>query len=207
MDYLRSAVAAHPTAAELEPVTRYVDKLQATRSNAVVQNGLLYVARLSPDPRERANQLEVLKDESKRKAMEETQVPKLAIEPSPVAVQGLSPADRAAMAADAEAFFRSLPASADDREYVLNHLNEMDWGYRQAFFDFLRRLTTLSPEDRERELDYLEYWNTELRIAQRLGNPVFSLWFHVTDPTAMAVIHAVVIRSSWSCSPSACAPG
>ncbi|MFO0849801.1 MAG: hypothetical protein U0871_14795 [Gemmataceae bacterium] len=195
MTYLRTTAAARPTPAELEPVTRYVDKLQTTRSNQLVQDGLLYVARLSPDPRERANQLEVLKDEAKRKAMEQSQLPNLNVPPSPQAAQGLSPAERAAMAADADAFYRSLPTGDDghDREYVLNHLSEMDWGSRQAFFDFLRRLTTLPAADREWELDYLDYWNTELRIAQRLGNPVFSLWFHVTDPTGMAVAHTVVI--------------
>jgi hypothetical protein len=193
MGYLRATLAASPSPAALEPSVRYLDKLQATRNPDAIQDGLRYIRELDPDPRDRASQLEVLTDETKREAMSKTRLPNLFIPVSPGAAQGLSPTDRAAMAADADAFFRSLPAAADDREYVLNHLYEMDWLSRQAFVDFLKRLAALPPADRDRELDYLEYWNTELRIVERQGHPIFSLWFHVTDPVGMAVTHAVVI--------------
>lgn len=193
MGYLRTTLAAHPTPAELDPAVRYIDKLQAVRNNDASQDGLRYIRELDPEARDRGSQLEVLKDESKREMMSKTRLPNLFIPLSPATAQGLSAADRAALAADADAFFRTLPAATDDREYVLNHLYEMDWGYRQAFFDFLKRLATLPAAERERELDYLEYWNTELRIVERQGHPIFSLWFHVTDPTGMAVAHAVVI--------------
>ena len=47
--------------------------------------------------------------------------------------------------------------------------------------------------DRERLLDYMDYWNNEERYAFRVGAPIFSLWFHISDPAGMAAAHAAVI--------------
>jgi hypothetical protein len=41
--------------------------------------------------------------------------------------------------------------------------------------------------------DYLERWGTDPRRLYTKGSPIFSLWFHVTDPTAMAVLHGLIV--------------
>jgi hypothetical protein len=52
------------------------------------------------------------------------------------------------------------------------------------------------PEDakeRKELLDYLEYWNSDPRLAYTKGHGIFSVWFHVSDPTWMAIVHTGVL--------------
>ena len=79
-----------------------------------------------------------------------------------------------------------------DRNYVFNHFAEVAPDSRQTLVNYIETL----PEDqteRDKLLDYLEYWNSDPRQAMRLGSGIFSIWFHVTDPTQMALIHAGVL--------------
>ncbi len=79
-----------------------------------------------------------------------------------------------------------------DRTYVFNHLVEVAPEQRKSLIDYINTL----PEDaveRAKLLDYLEYWNNDPRKAYRLGSGIFSVWFHVTDPTQMAIIHIGVL--------------
>lgn len=198
MAYIRHLIETRPTRHEVERALAYLDRLQRTQNNDVVQEGLLYVAELKTDPRDRRSQLAVLADESKRAEMEKTTVPQLRIPPTPAAVAGLRSEERAAAAAEVEAFFQTLPQGSKEEEaaargYVLSHLAELAPMQRTAFLDFLKELPTLTPEERARRLDYLEYWHQEAKNAHRFGNPIFSIWFHVTDPVGMAVVHAVVL--------------
>ncbi len=78
------------------------------------------------------------------------------------------------------------------RGYVFNHFMEVGIDSRKALINYLNTL----PEDaaeRKKLIDYLEYWNSDPRLALRTGSAIFSVWFHVTDPTQMAVIHAGVL--------------
>ncbi|MCS6865805.1 MAG: HTTM domain-containing protein [Gemmataceae bacterium] len=106
--------------------------------------------------------------------------------------------ERLQLAAEVRAFWELLPKGADDpkqiteRGYVLNHLLELSPEFRRAFVRFLLNL----PADdaaRTKKIDYLEYWNNEPEKAVRIGHAIFSLWFHVTDPTQMAIIHGMVL--------------
>jgi hypothetical protein len=40
---------------------------------------------------------------------------------------------------------------------------------------------------------YRQRWGADPRVVYARGTPVWSLWFHITDPTAMAVVHGLII--------------
>jgi hypothetical protein len=197
VQYMRSRIAAGRP--DLDASLAFIDRLQRSGNNFVVQEGIVYLAQLNVDDNARAEQLKVLADESQRAKVEAApRVAPLRVPPSPSVVNGMSAEERKKFAADAEAFFKSLPQGSrqDDaqaRGYVFSHLSEIDLPAREAFTRFLRELSTLPPEERERRLDYLEYWNFDAPLAHRLGNPIFSIWFHVTDPAGMAAAHVAAL--------------
>jgi hypothetical protein len=198
MEYVRRLAATRPTRAEMDRSLAYLDRLQRTQNDAAVLDGLRYVNELKVEERDRKSQLAVLEDESKREAMAKTTVPALFIPESPFVARGLGAEDRKALAAEVEEFFRTLPQGSREedqaaRGYIYSHLSELYLPQRQAFLNFLKDLPDLDQAERDRRLDYLEYWHQEARFAYRLGNPTFSIWFHVTDPVGMAVVHAVVL--------------
>jgi hypothetical protein len=45
--------------------------------------------------------------------------------------------------------------------------------------------------------EYIARWRKDPRNVYVKGTPVFSLWFHVTNPTAMAVIHSIIVASAF----------
>src|SRR5207247_1298293 len=45
----------------------------------------------------------------------------------------------------------------------------------------------------EQVVEYRKRWNADPSVALTRGSPTFSLWFHVTDPTAMQVIHLLLL--------------
>jgi hypothetical protein len=198
MDYIHRVVETHPTRADLDRSLAYIDRLQRTGSNDVVQEGLLYIAELRTDPEQRKKQLAVLADESKRAEVEKSEHPRLPVPQTPAVAAAMTPQDRARLADEVEAFFQTLPPGHREdarsaRGYILSHLAELTIPQRAAFLNLLRELPGLDPAERAARLDYLEYWHQEARNALRLGSPIFSIWFHVTDPTGMAVAHAVVL--------------
>jgi len=191
--YMRDLIAARPTRGELDPSLKYLDRLQFAQGNDVRnridQDGLVYVLHLSADPSIRRNQLLAVENE----AFQDKDKANRAKEPVPVLVNGMTAEERKATAADIEVFFQSLPRDPTERSYVLNHLIEMSPDQRSAFVEFLRGLTTLSPEKRDERMDYLEYWNIDPQVVDRKGNPTFSIWYHITDPAGMAVAHTVIL--------------
>ncbi len=107
----------------------------------------------------------------------------------------LPPAERERVAAEVRAFWEVLPSSRTDpsaRAYVLNHFVEIPPEVRRALVNFLYTLPT-DKAARDKKIDYLDYWNNEPEKAVRTGHTIFSVWFHVTDPTQMALIHAAVL--------------
>ncbi len=108
---------------------------------------------------------------------------------------GLSPNEREQIAAEIRAFWDVLPDNRADnsaRAYVLNHFTEVTPEVRTALVDFLYALPA-DPADRAKKIDYLDYWNNEPEKAVRTGHNIFSVWFHVTDPTQMALIHTGIL--------------
>lgn len=99
---------------------------------------------------------------------------------------------RTAWANDLRAFLAVLPKNELEAKYVINHLMEQDPAHRDAFTDFLVAL----PDDaaaRRETIDYLDRWNNDPSKLDRRGHPIFSIWFHVTNPREMAAIHGVVL--------------
>lgn len=110
------------------------------------------------------------------------------LDKTPDVLLALPPTEREALAGEVRALWAVLPAAEAPREYVLNHLTEMPHQVRRSFVQFLDTL----PSDeggRKKKIDYLDYWNNEPERTVRVGHAIFSVWFHVTDPTQMAVIH------------------
>ena len=104
----------------------------------------------------------------------------------------LSQDERAAAAQEARAMIAVLPPNLADDRYAILHLMELDPAGRAEFAKFLRSLPNDTAE-RLKIIDYLGSWNADPRKADRVGNSVFSVWFHVTDPTQMAIIHGIIL--------------
>jgi hypothetical protein len=102
-------------------------------------------------------------------------------------------------ARDLDAFASTLPggtARADeDRKVVVAYLQFLVPNLRDNLFEFLRDSTADKVPDfeRGRRIDYLERWGYEERYVSRSGSPVFSIWFHVTEPGEMRVVHTAVL--------------
>ncbi len=111
---------------------------------------------------------------------------------TPDGLLALPQADREQLANEVKAFWAVLPDDQIARTYVLNHLAEMGFESRRSFVEFLDTL----PADeaaRKKRIAYLDYWNAEPERAVRTGHMIFSVWFHVTDPTQMALVHVGVL--------------
>ncbi|MCI0702828.1 MAG: HTTM domain-containing protein [Planctomycetia bacterium] len=112
---------------------------------------------------------------------------------TPDYLRNLPQAERNAIADEVRAFWTVLPKRTEtDREYVLNHLIEMPPAFRKAFVKFLNDLPA-DPVERAKKIDYLEYWNNDREKSVWTGHQIFSVWFHVTDPTQMALIHVAIL--------------
>jgi hypothetical protein len=110
----------------------------------------------------------------------------------PAFLEELPPETRAVVRQEIDRLLAVLPTDATQRKYVFDHLLESSLLNRHALLEFLLDLPADAAE-REKQIAFLEKWNQEERKAFRLGNSTFSLWFHVTDPTEMAVAHGVVL--------------
>jgi Vitamin K-dependent gamma-carboxylase len=115
----------------------------------------------------------------------------------PAAFAGLPQEEKARLAAEVRAFWSSLDAVQwahpdRDRNYVFNHFTEAGPEARKALLDYIISLPADGAE-REKLLGYLERWNNDPRKAYRVGSSIFSVWFHVTDPTQMALVHTGVL--------------
>jgi hypothetical protein len=113
----------------------------------------------------------------------------------PAFLAGLAPPERERAAQEVRAFWDVLPDNRADnsaRAYVLNHFTEVGTEVRTALVEFLYTLPN-DPAERAKKIDYLDYWNNEPEKSVRTGHNIFSVWFHVTDPTQMALVHAALL--------------
>jgi hypothetical protein len=154
---------------------------------------LVYVQRMGSRPEELDNNLTVLTG-GQLTPPERTLAYRRAI---PTFFRDLPQEEREKIAGEIRAFWTLLGqikwADPDrDRNYVFNHFTEVPAESRHALIQYIATLPTDAAE-REKLLNYLEYWNSDPRQALRIGYPIFSIWFHVTDPTQMALIHVGVL--------------
>jgi hypothetical protein len=111
--------------------------------------------------------------------------------------EGLTADEKKVLAGEIRAFWDSLSRvkwnDERGRDYVLSHLVEVNPDARRVLVKYINSLGNVSPAEQKRLLDYLEYWNNDPRTTFRQGSAIFSFWFHVTDPTQMAILHTVFL--------------
>ncbi len=99
-----------------------------------------------------------------------------------------------AFAADLDAFVATLPTDVRAKTIVISYLQGMGTVLRDNLLEFLRDSRDPVPAfERERRITYLERWGYEERHLQRAGSPIFSIWFHITEPGEMIAVHIGVL--------------
>lgn len=144
-----------------------------------------YLSLLRSDARARKNQLDALVNEAIRTPIDQI----------PNAVKNLpekGPRSRESLRGLIERFSDTLPKADDDRQYILNYFLELDGLGRSELVSFLDKLPADAAE-RKAAIDYVSYWGFDRSKTIRQGQPIFSMWFHLTGPTEMAVAHAIAI--------------
>lgn len=197
MRFLRSLPRS---AAERQRDLAYLQRVSAFRNPADVLTALNYV-QFIPTERELERHLTVLQGGQIEPSTESVVGNKPAsfgkqYEPPPIFAT-LPAEEKRQLAQEIRYFWQALARvpwidPRQERTYVVNHFMEASPTVRQALVEFMLNL----PEDEQQRnalLDYLEYWNVDARKVYRKGHAIFSMWFHVTDPTAMACIHAGVL--------------
>ena len=115
---------------------------------------------------------------------------------------GLSRAERLRLWDEALVFGQALPGDPEKLEYVLHWLKNYPLLYRDRLVKFLTgelrvdgqdRSLPADPGERDEFLNYLSLWGGDTRQADHKGTAVFSVWYHVTDPATMYVIHAAFL--------------
>jgi hypothetical protein len=161
---------------------------------------------LSPDPKLRADALEAIRDKTKRDRREA--IPEVfdLLQPNanvPVlkgmGTQNYETMDR--FLASLEAFYSTLPKGDSNqkaRRYIVTYLQELPAVAKNNLLILLRETRDGQPlaTERDAELDYLEYWGIDRRSIKnngRFGSPIFSFWYHITDPPQMIAMHVAVL--------------
>jgi hypothetical protein len=171
----------------------YLNRINTYQNPDDFRVALVYVQRMGSRPEELENSLTVFTG-GQLTPPERTLAYRRAI---PTFFRDLPAEERDKIASEIRAFWTLLSqikwADPDrDRNYVFNHFTEVPAESRHALIQFIATLPTDQAE-REKLLNYLEYWNSDPRQALRIGYGIFSIWFHVTDPTQMALIHVGVL--------------
>lgn len=173
---------AKKTPAERKAALAYVNRLQQMPSLSAPQDGLRFAERIPQHELAQKARLDLIVDPNLRTIVDNV----------PLFIETMSLEDRKALRDELAAFLASLPSGPDHRRYVLNHLTEIQRDQRRVLLKFLEDLPADQAESTE-WLNFLEKWNNEKRKARWLGEPIFSIWFHVTDPTEMAITHTVIL--------------
>lgn len=183
VDYIRN-LPGEP-AARNESL-RFLDRLAKSENPDTPVIALYWFRKMGQSEEERERFLQVLV--TGRPTGEASRETAYYVKETPPMLFALPPAEREQLAREVRAFWTTLPTNPDDRRYVLEHLSEVPQEVRKAFVEFLLALPADKVE-RDKKIDYLEYWNNQPEKSLRTGHAIFSVWFHVTDPTWMAVIH------------------
>ncbi|CAN5505685.1 hypothetical protein BH11PLA2_BH11PLA2_04020 [soil metagenome] len=162
----------------------YVQRLQnlLAHQSQAMREGLDYVERIPSDPLARKNRLDMLIDPKLRTIVDT--VPRF--------LEAMPDGDREKLRNELTAFLTYLPAGTDSRRYVLNHLTEINSLQRKQLLEFFYDLPA-DKAQRDHVMAYMEKWNNEERKTVNTGRPIFSIWFHITNPTEMAIAHGVVL--------------
>jgi hypothetical protein len=190
MDFLRGLPADKN---EREAALKYLNRINEYQNPDDFRRGILFIQNMQSQPVEMEKLLKVLsgeqlENESQTEVYKKVSPPNFLILPQD---------ERLAIAREARAFWTALGKvnwsdSIYGRIWVFNYFNEVSPPLRKALVEYINKLPE-DPTERKKLLDYLEYWNSDPRSAYMVGHGIFSVWFHVSDPTTMALIHAGVL--------------
>jgi hypothetical protein len=171
---------------------KYLNRINAYQNPDDFRIGMVYIHKMKTSPEELQNSLTVLTGGK----LEKDSQTEAYLRNTPQFFLDLPLEERTAIAAEAGAFWTALGkipwSDLDGRTYVFNYFYEVSPQMRKALVDYMNSLPE-DPAERKKLLDYLEYWNSDYRKANHLGHGIFSIWFHVTDPTQMALVHTGVL--------------
>lgn len=189
MDFIRSLPASK---ADRERGLAYLHRLMEQNNQEATQSGLQYVMLLPEVNEKREEELAKIIEN----APQDANAKLTGALPVPVFFRTLPKDQREAVVQEIRRFLALLPpygALGDSpRTYVLNHLREMDLDNLRAFDEFVINLPD-DPVEREKLIEYVDYWNIDRRRVGHVGHNIFSLWFHITEPNTMMAAHIGVI--------------
>ncbi|HEY8504898.1 MAG TPA: HTTM domain-containing protein, partial [Gemmataceae bacterium] len=88
-------------------------------------------------------------------------------------------------------FLRVLPRDREQRGYVLEFFQD-NLAASEQLREFINGLPVDAAE-RMAVLDYVALWNFDPAQAWAHGQPIFSIWYHVTSPAGMWATHAAIL--------------
>jgi hypothetical protein len=180
LTWMRSVTADE---ASRERSLKLLRDLRATKDGGTIRAVITYVQQLRSDPAARKAHLDALVKVSLRNPVDESVIPQYLKN-----LPETGPVSRESYRNSIDLFYAGLPNDLDDRQYVMNFLLELDDPNREATIAFLEDERT-----GKEEIDYLEYWNFDRAKTLRTGQPIFSIWFHITDPVEMGLAHGIVL--------------
>jgi len=115
--------------------------------------------------------------------------------PPPAFLTGLSEERRDIAAETIVSFWHQMQGgvSSFDGTMVVDWLREMAPRERRRFRDRFLADFPANPDERLQLLGYMADWNVDPSTAYAKGTSTFSVWLHFSDPTAMALFHALVM--------------
>lgn len=162
--------------------------LQNAQDGVATQPVLIYVQQLRSDVNDRNGQLDEMVKSNDRNPAAPSKIPFITIPNFLKSLPEKGTISRESFRNDIEQFLKVLPTDSDERQYILNHLIELDIPTREATIAFIE-----NPKTDLEAIDYLDYWSFDKAKAIRYGQPIFSIWFHITDPKEMALAHCIMI--------------
>lgn len=171
---------------------KYLNRINSSPNPDDFIKGVEYIQKIGTRPEELKNYMTVLTD---GKLDKESQT-EAYLQYTPQFFRSLPIEERLTVASEVSAFWTALGkvnwSDLDGRRYVFNYFYEVTPAMRKALVEFMNKLPD-DPGARKKLLDYMEYWNSDSQKAHHLGHGIFSVWFHVTDPTQMALVHTGIL--------------
>ena len=113
-----------------------------------------------------------------------------------------TPESRIAVWDEVLTFIAALPGDSEKQEFVLTWFSNYPHHERQQLYKFLvgdwrvdGKDMSLPADMRERDefIEHMSRWGSDTRQADKKGTAIFSHWFHITDRTTMALVHAAAL--------------
>jgi len=184
MDFVR---ALPDKVADREFQLEYLTKL-VPPDPIEVMRAMSFIDRLPRDPVDRSKRLELIATLAPDPENPSQEIPPF-LQNLPMVPPDIREAARAAVVR----FTKLLPNDDPDaKRWVLDYFQEMTVPSRQRALDFLRRLPE-NPVERAKIVDYVDEWLVDPSQVYAVGKPVWSLYYHVTSPTGMWVVHLSTI--------------